>query len=218
MTQTPMDRTSQQRAEQGAACPDGPGAETTGRQGLDRVADADGAVARSASTRVLELKVPPPIVALVLALLMGLTPAATGLVEIPYPARAIFAVVLVVVGQSIGIAGMIALRRARTTLHPVKASLASSLVVGGVYRYTRNPMYVGLLLTLLAWALFLANPFAALWAVVYVLYITRFQIIPEERLLASLFGAEYRAYRGEVRRWWGSRSRSASPQPDEQLR
>jgi len=53
----------------------------------------------------------------------------------------------------------------------------------------------------LAWAVFLANPFAALWVVVYVLYITRFQIIPEERVLASLFGAEYEAYKGRVRRW-----------------
>ena len=101
----------------------------------------------------------------------------------------------------ISIAGMVAFRRAKTTVNPVKASLASSLVIRGVYRYTRNPMYVGLLLTLLAWAVFLANPLAVLWVVVYVLYITRFQIIPEERVLASLFGAEYEAYKGRVRRW-----------------
>jgi protein-S-isoprenylcysteine O-methyltransferase Ste14 len=151
--------------------------------------------------RVLELKVPPPIVALVLALLMWLTPAVAGLVQIPYPARVLCAVVLVCIGQSISIAGMVAFRRAKTTVNPIKASLASSLVIRGVYRYTRNPMYVGLLLTLLAWAVFLANPFAVLWVVVYVLYITRFQIIPEERVLASLFGAEYEAYKGRVRRW-----------------
>ena len=150
---------------------------------------------------MLELKVPPPIVALVLALLMWLTPAIVGLVPIPYPARMLCAVVLVCIGQGISIAGMVAFRRAKTTMNPVKASLASSLVVQGVYRYTRNPMYVGLLLTLLAWAVFLANPFAALWVVLYVLYITRFQIIPEERVLASLFGAEYAAYKGRARRW-----------------
>ena len=62
-------------------------------------------------------------------------------------------------------------------------------------------MYLGFLLTLLAWAMFLANPFAVLWVVVFVLYITRFQIIPEERALTSLFGAEYEAYKGRVRRW-----------------
>jgi protein-S-isoprenylcysteine O-methyltransferase Ste14 len=150
---------------------------------------------------VLELKVPPPIVALVLALLMWLTPAIAGLVQMPYLARVLCAVVLVCVGQGIGIAGMVAFRRAKTTVNPVKASLASSLVIRGVYRYTRNPMYVGLLLTLLAWAVFLANPFAVLWVVVYVLYITRFQIIPEERVLTSLFGAEYEAYKARVRRW-----------------
>lgn len=161
----------------------------------------------------LELKVPPPIVALVLALLMWLTPAVAGFVQISYPARVIFAVVLVGVGQSISIAGMVALRRAKTTMHPIKASLASSLVVRGVYRYTRNPMYVGLLLTLLAWAEFLANPFAAPWVVVYVLYITRFQIIPEEHLLASLFGAEYEAYKGRVPRWLGSPFSVRSPSP-----
>ena len=150
---------------------------------------------------VLELKVPPPIVALVLALLMWLTPAVAGLMQIPYPGRVLSALVLVCIGQSIAIAGIVAFRRAKTTVNPVKASMASSLVIQGVYRYTRNPMYVGLLLTLLAWAVFLANPFAVLWLVVFVLYITRFQIIPEERALASLFGAEYAAYKARVRRW-----------------
>ncbi|MEG0002275.1 MAG: isoprenylcysteine carboxylmethyltransferase family protein [Comamonas sp.] len=152
----------------------------------------------------LELKVPPPVVALVLALFMWLTPAVAGLVQMPQPARVMLAVVLLLVGQGISIAGIVALRRAKTTMHPMKASLVSSLVVDGVYRLTRNPMYVGLLLTLMAWAVSLANPFAAPWLVVYVLYITRFQIIPEERLLASLFGAEYAAYQARVSRWWAS--------------
>jgi protein-S-isoprenylcysteine O-methyltransferase Ste14 len=149
----------------------------------------------------LELKVHPPVVAIVIALLMWLTPAVAGLVQIPDPARLLSAVVLVCVGQGIGIAGVVAFRRARTTVNPVQASLASSLVTRGVYRHTRNPMYLGFLLTLLAWAVFLANPIAVLWVVAFALYITRFQIIPEERVLASLFGAEYEAYKGKVRRW-----------------
>ena len=149
----------------------------------------------------LELKVPPPVVALVLALLMWLTPAVAGLVQIPYTARVLCAVALLCVGQGISIAGMVAFRRAKTTVNPVKANMASSLVVQGVYRYTRNPMYVGLLVSLFAWAVFLANPLDVLWVVVYVLYITRFQIIPEERVLAALFGPEYEGYKGRVRRW-----------------
>ena len=150
---------------------------------------------------MLELKAPPPIVTVVVAFLMWLTPAAAGLLQMPYPARVLCAITLVCAGQGIGIAGLVAFRRAKTTVNPVKASLASSLVIRGVYRYTRNPMYVGLLLTLLAWAVFLANPLTVLWVAVYVLYITRFQIIPEERVLASLFGAEYEAYKSRVRRW-----------------
>src|SRR5687767_15988064 len=148
----------------------------------------------------LELKVPPPVVALCLACLMWFAPS-LGQPEVPLQVRVGMALVLVLIGQSISIAGMVAFRRARTTINPIKASAASSLVPTGVYRFTRNPMYLGLLLTLLAWAVFLFNPLAVLWVVVYVLYITRFQIIPEERVLAFLFGAEYEAYKGRVRRW-----------------
>jgi protein-S-isoprenylcysteine O-methyltransferase Ste14 len=75
------------------------------------------------------------------------------------------------------------------------------LVTTGVYRFTRNPMYLGLLLTLLAWAAFLFNPVALLFVPIFVLYINRFQIKPEEQVLSSLFGAEYMAYKGRVRRW-----------------
>lgn len=117
--------------------------------------------------------------------------------SIPYVAHLLCAVVLV----GIGIAGVVALRRAKTTVNPVKASLVSWLVIRGVYRYTRSPMYVGLLLTLLTWTVFLANPLAVLWVVVLVLYIIRFQIIPEERVLVSLFGSEYETYKAQVRRW-----------------
>lgn len=129
------------------------------------------------------------------------TPSVVGLLQLPHPVSVLCSVVLVCVGLSISFAGVFAFRRAKTTVSPTKASSASSLVVQGVYRYTRNPMYVGFLLTLLAWAVFLENPLAVLWALVFVLYITRFQIIPEERVLASLFGAEYEAYKGRVRRW-----------------
>ncbi len=149
----------------------------------------------------LELKVPPPIVALILALLMWLTPAIAGLVQMPHTTRVLGAVVLACIGQGIGFAGVAAFRRAKTTVNPTQANLASSLVVQGVYRWTRNPMYVGFSLTLLGWTVFLANPFALLWVALFVLYITRFQIIPEERVLVSLFGEEYEAYTERVRRW-----------------
>src|SRR5437867_3471712 len=151
----------------------------------------------------LELKVPPPVVALCLALFLWVAPS-LGRPEMPLQVRVGMALVLVLIGQSISIAGMVAFRRARTTINPIKASAASSLVTTGVYRFTRNPMYLGLLLTLLAWAVFLFNPVALLFVPIFVLYINRFQIKPEEQVLSSLFGAEYMAYKGQVRRWlWG---------------
>jgi protein-S-isoprenylcysteine O-methyltransferase Ste14 len=150
---------------------------------------------------VLELKVPPPIVALCLALFMWITSLWVGPIEIPLAFRVGIAVALVIIGQSLCISGMVAFRRARTTVNPLKPDTASSLVTTGVYRFTRNPMYVGLLLTLLACTAFLPSLLSLVFVAIYVVYISRFQIEPEERALSSLFGDEYAAYKQRVRRW-----------------
>jgi len=150
---------------------------------------------------LLELKFPPPLVALSLALLMWLMASLGQPLEVPFGVRVGVALALVFIGQSISISGMVAFHRARTTINPIKASAASSLVSTGVYRFTRNPMYLGLLLTLLGWAAFLSNPASLLFVPIFVLYINRFQIKPEEQVLSSLFGAEYMAYKSRVRRW-----------------
>jgi protein-S-isoprenylcysteine O-methyltransferase Ste14 len=151
--------------------------------------------------KALELRIPPPLVALVMAILMWLTPASAGSLAIPSGLRLGVALALSCLGLGLAVSGVVGFRRARTTLNPIKASSASTLVSSGIFRFTRNPMYLGLLLQLLAWVVFLANPLALLFLPVYVLYIDRFQIIPEERALASLFGSEYSAYKGNVRRW-----------------
>ena len=151
--------------------------------------------------KALELKVPPPILALCLAPLMWFTPALVRSVVVPFGVRLGVALALVVIGQCISISGMVSFRRAKTTMNPIKPGAASSLVSSGVYRFTRNPMYLGLSVTLLGWAMFLANPLALLAVPLFVLYINRFQINPEERVLSSLFGAEYAAYKEKVRRW-----------------
>jgi protein-S-isoprenylcysteine O-methyltransferase Ste14 len=154
-----------------------------------------------ASMNALELTIPPPLVALSLAILMWLTPALAGSLAIPLGFRRGVALALLCLGLSVAVSGIVAFRRARTTVNPIKASSASALVSSGVYRFTRNPMYLGLLLALFAWAILLSNPLALLLLPVYVLYINRFQILPEERVLASLFGTGYSAYKKSVRRW-----------------
>ncbi len=139
--------------------------------------------------------------ALCLALLMWFASSLVAPVIVPFGVRVGAALALVVIGLSISISGIVSFRRAKTTINPSKPSAASSLVTSGVYRYTRNPMYLGLSVTLMGWAVFLSNPLALLAVPLFMLYINRFQINPEERVLSSLFGAEYAAYTEKVRRW-----------------
>jgi len=94
-----------------------------------------------------------------------------------------------------------AVRKADTTLNPIKPDTATALVTSGIYRHTRNPMYLGMAVWLLAWSAWLGTPAGLVGAPLFVLYMNRFQVGPEERALHSLFGAEFDAYRSRVRRW-----------------
>lgn len=89
----------------------------------------------------------------------------------------------------------------KTTVNPIKPENATTLVVDGVYKYSRNPMYVGMAAQLLAWAVYLANPFNFLVFALYVYVMTAIQIKPEEHALVKIFGASYREYCEQVRRW-----------------
>lgn len=149
----------------------------------------------------LELKVPPPAVALLLGVIMWLVSFVVAPVEVPFGVRAGVGAVVATLGLVVGLAGIASFVRARTTINPTKPSATSSLVTKGIFRFTRNPMYLSLLLYLLAWAVYLSNWLALLLVPVFVLYINQFQIKPEERALSSLFGAEYTSYRARVRRW-----------------
>jgi len=151
--------------------------------------------------RVLELKVPPPAVALVTAILMWLASRGSPTLAFVLPTGNLLAIGLAVIGLIVAISGVVTFRRARTTLNPTKPEDSSSLVSWGIYKITRNPMYLGLLLQLTAWAIFLSNWIAVLFLPVFVVYINRFQIVPEEQALTSLFAREFVAYQSRVRRW-----------------
>ena len=151
--------------------------------------------------RALELKIPPPAVALIVAAAMWGIAAATSRFEIAAAVRDTAAIVIALFGVGFAVGGVLAIRRARTTISPLKPEAASSLVTSGVYRVTRNPMYLGLSLALLAWAIFLSSAWAFLGPIAFVLYIGRFQIAPEERALSKLFGPAFADYQSSVRRW-----------------
>jgi protein-S-isoprenylcysteine O-methyltransferase Ste14 len=149
----------------------------------------------------LELKIPPPIVALVVGAAMWALSRVTPVLAIHGVASTVAAVAIAIVGGGIGLAGNLAFHHAKTTANPFKPELASSLVTRGVYRITRNPMYLGLLLALVGWAVYLVSAWCLLGPVVFAAYVTEFQIKPEERILRSLFGDEYAKYASRVRRW-----------------
>ena len=151
----------------------------------------------------LELKIPPPLVAAAVA---GCMYAAAVLLPAPVLAlppgvRVGMALALAAVGAGFDVAGLLAFRKARTTVNPLTPHRSVAVVSTGVYRFTRNPMYLGLALILLGLAVYLASPWALLGPLVFAAYITRFQIVPEERALQARIGAAYTAYRARVRRW-----------------
>jgi protein-S-isoprenylcysteine O-methyltransferase Ste14 len=151
--------------------------------------------------RALELKVPPPVVVAATAVLMWLASRIAPALAFEIPARKVVAIALIAAGFITGLSGVITFWRAKTTVNPLKPQSSSSLVSWGVYRVTRNPMYLGGLLVLSGWAILLASPAALLFLPAYILYITSFQIVPEERALTALFGADFLAYKSRVRRW-----------------
>lgn len=149
----------------------------------------------------LELKIPPPAVAAILAGAMWGIASITPLLAVPALMRITVAAIIALTGAGISLAGVIAFRRAHTTVNPMKPEATSALVCSGIYKATRNPMYVGVLFVLCAWAVFLSSVWALLGPLFFMLYISRFQIAPEERVLLNKFGAEYSAYQSRVRRW-----------------
>jgi protein-S-isoprenylcysteine O-methyltransferase Ste14 len=144
----------------------------------------------------LELALPPPVVMALAALLMWALPGPA--FDVPaWPA----AVVLFAASLAIGIGAFLQFRKARTTINPMKPRETSALVTNGFFAWSRNPIYVADALALVGIALLLANPVALVLVALFVAYIDRFQIRPEERALRARFAGEYENYCRKVRRW-----------------
>jgi len=149
----------------------------------------------------LELKVPPLVLVLALALAMWFAARQLPSLAFMLPWRDGLAVAFSGCGILFMLAGFYEFQKARTTFNPMTPDAASSVVTSGIYRISRNPMYVGFLLVLTGWAIFLSHPLSFLFLPVFVSYMNRFQILPEERALSAKFGREYDRYKQRVRRW-----------------
>lgn len=149
----------------------------------------------------LDHKIPPPIIGLACAALAWWLAGAAPALALHVRGGLALALALAALGLAIELWGLWTFHRHRTTPNPMTPERARTVVQSGPYRFTRNPMYLGLALQLLAWCAYLGNPLALLAPAAFVAYITRFQILPEERALAQHFGEAYLAYMRSVRRW-----------------
>lgn len=146
---------------------------------------------------MLDNRIPPPLVFLAL----GAGMYAFGTEGDASPLRLGLVALLVLAAGAFGLPAVAAFRRVGTTIDPVRIDRASSLVTTGIFARSRNPMYAALVLTLCAWAAWLGGWMVWLGPVALVLWLDRFQIRPEERSMATRFGADYDAYRARTRRW-----------------
>lgn len=149
----------------------------------------------------LELKFPPPLQAVVHAAAMRLVSAQMPALAFTVPGSQTVGAVIACMGLSLVIAGIVTLRMARTTVNPLTPGASTALVTTGIFRLSRNPMYVGVAAALTGWALYLAHGLAFLFVPFFVLYMNRFQILPEERILSAKFSEAYARYKQSVRRW-----------------
>jgi protein-S-isoprenylcysteine O-methyltransferase Ste14 len=149
--------------------------------------------------KLLELKFPPVAVLLVIALLMGLSVGIGP--QLHWLHQRGIGVGLILGGVLVGVLGVVTFRRAHTTVDPRFPQKTTALVTSGIYRVTRNPMYLGMLLALAGWACWLGQILPYLALPIFVIYINRWQIAPEERALEQIFRQEFMLYRARVRRW-----------------
>ncbi len=149
----------------------------------------------------LDTKIPPPVVMLLLCIAMWFVARACPEVRMALPWSGVIGGVSILLGLALELRPALQFARARTTVNPMRPATSAALVTTGLYRFTRNPMYVGQALLLLGFGCLLRNAYAFIAFPLLIAYITVFQILPEERALSLKFGAEYEDYRRRVRRW-----------------
>jgi protein-S-isoprenylcysteine O-methyltransferase Ste14 len=150
---------------------------------------------------LVALRVPPAVLVLVAAFLMWGVSRVAPTPGFQGPVASVVASFFAAVGTVSILLGVATFRRAGTTVNPTAPHRASTLVRGGIYQVSRNPMYLGFALVLLGWGFLLESWLSLLAVPGFVLYLNRYQIEPEERALEDRFGEEYRDYARSVRRW-----------------
>ena len=149
----------------------------------------------------MRLKTPPAVQLFISALLMWIISIYAVNFRFIFKFNNEFALFCLIIGGTIIVFGIAAFRKTETKVTPLHPDKASSLVTRGIYQYTRNPMYFGLLLILFSIGFYLQNLASMFVLPIYVWFLSKYQIIPEEKALHKLFGQDYINYQDRVRRW-----------------
>ena len=144
-------------------------------------------------------KIPPPIITLICGL--GIYFSRPLFPKYNYISTDIIAASFLLLGIITLITAVLSFRIQSTTVNPLQPEKASSLVVSGIFKYSRNPMYLGMLLILISMTIKFNFVGGILIIFVFIAFITKFQIIPEETVLERLFGKEFIRYKKKTRRW-----------------
>lgn len=149
----------------------------------------------------MELKVIPVVQVLIAMALMTILSMYFPTLNYSATYSNYLAIFLLFIAILLGFFAIYSFRKHKTTVNPSKPETSSQVVNSGIYQYSRNPMYLAMLLGLLAYACYLANPLTLGICALFIFYISKYQITPEERILTQLFGSEYSNYTLKVRRW-----------------
>ena len=148
---------------------------------------------------VMNNKIPPPIVTLICGLIIYYTHCLFPNCELMF--LKLLSVLFLVLGLLIGFSAIFKFIKKKTTVNPVKIEQASTLVNSGIFKYTRNPMYLGMLFILISISLNFNLYGGIVIVLFFYLFITRYQIIPEEKAMEKLFREEFKNYKKTTRRW-----------------
>ena len=145
------------------------------------------------------LKIPPPLLVLILVISNYFSSKKIDLILLPH--QNIISFILLLIGAFILINPIFKFIKSRTTINPIKFKKVNKLITSGIYKYSRNPMYLGLLTIVISTTIFYLNIFSITTPIIFYFWINKFQIKREEIFLTKKFGKEYLLYMTETRRW-----------------
>ena len=146
-----------------------------------------------------KLKIPPPILVIILITSNYFSSDKLDLISIPY--RTLFSIVILSIGILVIINPVVKFIKSKTTVNPVEFKNVEKLVTSGIYKYSRNPMYLGMIMIIISSTIYYLNFYSLLTPFIFYFWINRFQIKREEVFLEEKFGQEYLSYKTKTRRW-----------------